>query len=551
MNILSRMNSAAGERGFDLTFENGPVSVHLIHNWPANALKVQTKSQVARDRWTHVFATYDGSSKAAGVRIFFDGIEQELEVQNDALSETIVAAVGFRIGRRSDSIPFVGMIDEVRIYSRALAAAEVAQLAGDGGLRELLAIDAKLRSREQRASIRAYYLATEDPEFSKKRKLRAAQLAKLAELKQSLPTAMVMQDQANPRDTFILMRGDYDKRGEKVAAGVPAVFPAFPEGAARNRLGMARWLADPQHPLTARVAVNRLWFQMFGSGLVETLEDFGSQGAWPSHPQLLDWLAVELIGSGWDLKAMLKLIATSATYQQSARAATPELLKADPENRLLARGPRSRLSAEMIRDHALAISGLLQRKVGGASVKPYQPPGLWSEVIVADDSYSGGAYKQDSGPDLYRRGVYTWWKRTCPPPALNTFDAPDREFCTIRRSRTNTPLQALVMLNDPTFIEAARVLAERMMKQGGATDRARVTFAFRLATSRTPKPEEVEILLGAYQKQLARMTAEPDRATKLLAVGESKPDATLATTELASWMTVVSMILNLDESISR
>lgn len=550
MNILSRMNSDAAERGFDLTFENGPVSLHLIHHWPANAIKVQTKATVSRNRWTHIFATYDGSSKAAGIRIYFDGLEQALEVQKDALTNTIVADVGFRIGRRTNSIPFVGMIDEMRIYSRALEPTEVSQLAGEGGLSELLAIDANNRTEEQREIIRSHYLTAEDPKFSIIKGLHAAQTAKLAEFKKSLPTAMVMEDQEKPRDTFVLMRGDYAKRGEKVAAGVPAMFPPLPKSAPRNRLAMAHWLTDPKHPLTARVAVNRLWFQMFGNGIVDTLEDFGSQGAWPTHPDLLDWLAVELIESGWDIKAMLKLITTSATYQQSARA-SPELLKLDPGNRLLARGPRFRMTAEMIRDHALAISGLLHRQLGGESVKPYQPPGLWTEVIVADDSYSGGAYKQDSGSALYRRGVYTWWKRTCPPPALNTFDAPDREFCTIRRTRTNTPLQALVMLNDPTFVEAARALAGRMMSEAGPTDEARATFAFRLATSRPPKPAELEILATAFRKNRARLAADPDRAPKLLAVGESKSDPAHDATELAAWMTVASMILNLDESISR
>jgi hypothetical protein len=550
MNILSRMRSGAGERGFDLTFENGPVSVHLIHDWPSNGIKVQTKSQITRDRWTHVFATYDGSSKAAGLRIFFDGTEQELDVQNDTLSDTILADAGFRIGGRTDSIPFIGRIDEVRVYSRALAPTEVAQLAADDGVTGLLAIDPDKRTDEERAAIRAHFLATEDPEFAALSQHHAAEVAKLELLKKGLPTAMVMQDQPEPRDTFVLMRGDYARPGEKVEAGVPSVFPPFPKGGPRNRLGLARWLADPRHPLTARVAVNRLWYQMFGTGIVETLEDFGSQGAWPTHPELLDWLAVEFTATGWNIKAMLKLIATSATYQQSARA-TPELLGADPENRLLARAPRIRLGAEMIRDHALAISGLLHSQIGGPSVKPYQPAGLWGEVIVADDSYSGGEYQQGSGADLYRRGVYTWWKRTCPPPALNTFDAPDREFCTIRRSRTNTPLQALVMLNDPTIVEASRALAQRMMNEGGATAEARATFAFRLATSRIPQPAEITILLAAYQNQHARLASDPGRATRLLAVGESQPDPTLDATELAAWMTVASMVLNLDESIGK
>lgn len=372
----------------------------------------------------------------------------------------------------------------------------------------------------------------------------------LEELQKTIPTAMVMRDQEAARDTFMLQRGDYDKPGAKVEPDVPAAFPPFPEGAPRNRLGLARWLTTREHPLTARVMVNRLWYQMFGQGIVETVEDFGSQGAWPSHPELLDWLAVEFAGGDWDIKKLLKLIAMSATYQQSSRT-TPEVLQRDPQNRLLARGPRFRLSAEMLRDQALAASGLLHTKIGGASVKPYQPAGLWEEIIVGSEDYSGGGYKQDHGTDLYRRGVYTYWKRTCPPPALNIFDAPEREFCTIRRSRTNTPLQALVLLNDPTFVEAARVLAERAMKEGGATPEARATFAFRRVTSRTPTPRELEVLLRIYRDQHARFTAAPDLAAQLLAIGEAKPDAAFAQADLAAWTTIASMILNLDEAINR
>ncbi|MEO1835668.1 MAG: DUF1553 domain-containing protein [Akkermansiaceae bacterium] len=550
MNILSKMDSAASARGFDLTFENGSVSVHLIHHWPDNGLKVQTKASAGFNRWTHVFATYDGTSKASGVRIYFDGVEQKLDVASDALSGTIATEVGFRIGARTEHIPFVGILDEVRVYGSRLTSSEVARLAGSDPLVELLAKNRGERSENEQNRLRQIYLEREDAEFKRLTSLQDEKEKEQQKLEAAVPTAMVMKDLEDPRDTFVLMRGDYDKPGEKVVANVPAALLPLPEGSPRNRLGLARWLTDPRHPLTARVAVNRLWHHMFGIGIVETQEDFGSQGAWPSHPDLLDWLAVEFVENDWDVKAMIKLIAQSAAYQQVPRA-TPTLLEADRENRLLARGPRSRLRAEMIRDHALATSGLLNRKVGGPSVKPYQPAGLWSEVIVADDSYSGGAYVQDKGEDLYRRGVYTWWKRTCPPPALSAFDAPDREFCTVQRKPTNTPLQALVMLNDPTFVEAARSLAERMMAQGGASTESRCGFAFRLATSRPPRPAELEILVGYYQKQRTRFGKDLQGATQVLAVGESPPNPALDITELAAWTTVASMILNLDESITR
>ena len=551
MNILSRMNSGNHSRGFDLTFERGPVSVHLIHQWPGNGLKVQTKAAIKLNQWTHVFATYDGSSKASGVAIYFNGVKQPLDIEKDNLSASIVADVEFRIGSRTNSIPFVGMLDDVRLYGSVLPQSQVALLVGNDLRDELLAIPTAQRSEAQHKQLRDIYLAEEDADFTRLAVLQRDQQAALKKVQKAVPTAMIMKDQEKMRSTFILARGEYDKPGEKVEAATPAAFGVLPAGAPRNRLGLARWLTNPRHPLTARVAVNRLWYQMFGTGIVETQEDFGSQGSWPSHPQLLDWLAVEYIESGWDSKAMIKLISMSATYQQSPRS-TPALRSVDPRNRLLARGPRSRLSAEMIRDHALAVSGFLTNQVGGPSVRPYQPAGLWTEVSVGGGTvHGGGRYIQQHGKDLYRRGIYTWWKRTCPPPALNTFDAPDREFCTVRRTPTNTPLQALVMLNDPTFVEAARGLAQRLLREAGTTVDARAAFAFRLATSRSPRPRELAILSAQYAKQHQRFEANKSAADQLLAIGESDPTAGLDTVELAAWTTVASIILNLDEAISR
>jgi hypothetical protein len=550
MNILSRMNSGNNSRGFDLTFEKGPVSVHLIHQWPGNGLKVQTKAAIKLNKWTHVFATYDGSGKASGVVLYFDGIKQPLDIKKDNLSASIVADVEFRIGSRSNSIPFVGMLDDVRLYGSVLPQSQVALLVGNDLRDELLAIPTAQRSEAQRKQLRDIYLEEEDSEFTRLAALQRDHQAALKKVQSAVPTAMIMKDQAEARSTFVLARGEYDKPGEKVEAATPAAFGVLPAGAPRNRLGLARWLTNPRHPLTARVAVNRLWHQMFGNGIVETQEDFGSQGSWPAHPQLLDWLAVDYIESGWDSKAMIKLITMSSTYQQSPRS-TPALRSVDPRNRLLARGPRSRLSAEMIRDHALAVSGFLTHQVGGPSVRPYQPAGLWAEVSVGSKAHSGGGYVQDRGKDLYRRGIYTWWKRTCPPPALNTFDAPDREFCTVRRTPTNTPLQALVMLNDPTFVEAARGLAQRLLREAGTTVEARAAFAFRLATSRSPRPRELAILTAQYAKQHQRFEANKSAADQLLAIGDSDPIAGLDTVELAAWTTVASIIINLDEAISR
>ncbi|MBV8807546.1 MAG: DUF1553 domain-containing protein, partial [Acidobacteriaceae bacterium] len=319
--------------------------------------------------------------------------------------------------------------------------------------------------------------------------------------------------------------------------------------APRNRLTLAKWLVDPGNPLTARVAVNHFWQLYFGLGIVKTSEDFGSQGDPPSNQELLDWLATEFVRTKWDVKAMQRLIVTSATYRQASKV-TPDLLERDPENRLLARGPRFRLPAEMIRDNALAISGLLNGKIGGPSVLPYQPKGLWEEMAFGGD-FSAQTYVQGHGEDLYRRSMYTFWKRSVPYPTLNTFDAPDREKCTARRTLTNTPLQALVLLNDPTYVEAARVLAQRDLKEGGSDENARVRYVFRLATDRDPTAQELGILDKLYEKEAAHYSADNKAAEKLLAVGESKPDASIRPSDLAAWTLVASTILNMDETITK
>jgi len=365
----------------------------------------------------------------------------------------------------------------------------------------------------------------------------------------TVPNAMVMQEMDVPRETAILGRGDYRNRGEVVTPGVPAVLPAMAKDMPADRLGLAKWLVDPGHPLTARVAVNRYWQMHFGTGLVKTAEDFGSQGDPPSHPALLDWLATEFMRTRWDVKAMQRLMVTSAAYRQSSHV-TPDLRERDPENRLLARGPRFRLPAEMVRDNALAASGLLVEKLGGPAVFPYQPKGLWEEIAFGD-VYSAQTYTPGHGQDLYRRSMYTFWKRTSPPPGLITFDAPDREKCTARRTVTNTPLQALVLLNDPTYVEAARVLAERMMNEGGADPARRIRYAFRLATAREPDAKEVQVLREIERAELAQYRRNKEAAAKLIGVGESKVDPKLDASELAAWTTVASTILNLDETITR
>jgi hypothetical protein len=418
-----------------------------------------------------------------------------------------------------------------------------------GKLREILARPASERSEAEAAELRDYYRKNVSP-LVKKMSLELAELEKQqAELEKQIPTAMVMQEMPQPRDTFLLIRGQYDKPGEKVEPGVPAVLPPLPSNAPRNRLGLARWLVDPGHPLTSRVIVNRYWQMYFGTGLVRTSEDFGLQGEWPSHPQLLDWLATEFISSGWDVKHMQRLIVTSATYRQ-ASTMTGELTARDPDNRLLARGPRFRLQAEFIRDQALAASGLLNGAIGGPSVYPYQPPGLWEELAFGKE-FTAQSYVQSHGQDLYRRSMYTFWKRTVPPATMSTFDAPDRETCTVRRLRTNTPLQALVLMNDPTYIEAARKLAERVLTVADSSNDGRIELAFRLLLARRPKPRERDVLRSIYEQQLTVYRRDKEGAAKLLSVGESSRNSELDTAELAAWTTVVSAIINLDETITK
>jgi hypothetical protein len=352
---------------------------------------------------------------------------------------------------------------------------------------------------------------------------------------------------ATPRDSFVLLRGQYDKPGDKVAPGVPAFLPPLPAGQPANRLTLARWLVDPANPLTARVAVNRYWQTYFGIGLVKTAEDFGAQGEAPSHPELLDWLAAEFVRSGWDVKAMQRLIVTSATYRQASQTSAALRVR-DPENRLLARGPRVRLAAEMIRDQALAVAGLLQDKMGGPAVKIYQPEGLWEQL----SAFQGRKlFERAKGPDLWRRSVYAYWKRTVPPPSLTIFDAPTREFCVVRRQASSTPLQALALLNDEMYIEAARKFAERMIKEGGATPGARLAWAFRVAASRPASSAEIAVLERGLAQRLAQYRAAPAAAERLLAAGDSPRDSQLDAVELAAYTTAAGVILNLDEVITR
>jgi len=426
-------------------------------------------------------------------------------------------------------------------------------------LRKALKTETAKRTKAQQEEVSKFFrentnnpARTADSALQKERK-------SLEDFRGQIPTSMIMKELPKPREARILMRGEYDKPGDKVERGLPAVLPPLPAGAANNRLGLAQWLVSPEHPLTSRVWVNRTWERLFGTGIVKTTENFGSQADWPTHLDLLDWLACEFMqptvlpnvngvpAQKWDMKAMQKLVVTSATYRQ-ATTVLPAVLEKDPENRFYARGPRFRLHAEAIRDQALAISGLLVEKVGGPSVRPYMPNGVWDETSVYGNLRN---YKPDTGEGLYRRTLYTIWKRTAAPPSLLLFDSATREICVVKRSRTNTPLQALSLLNEVTYIEAARRLGERMMKEGGATPEDRIVWAFRYATARKPTPEETVVLVKGLQSRIARYKADAEMAKKLITQGSSKPDETLDPAELAAYTTTANVLLNLDEVVTR
>jgi hypothetical protein len=403
------------------------------------------------------------------------------------------------------------------------------------------------RTDAQKAELTKLFTDTNDTPVKQAEKIIVAKKKERDGIKSNAPTTMVMKEIAQPRAAHILKRGEYDKKGDAVERGLPAALPPMPAGAPMNRLGFAQWLVSGEHPLTARVWVNRAWERFFGTGLVRTSENFGSQAEWPSHPELLDWLATEFVRLKWDMKAMQKTIVMSATYRQSARS-TPTLIERDPDNRLLARGPRFRLTGEALRDQALAVSGLLVEKVGGPSVKPYMPPAVWDETSVYGDMRG---YKSDTGEGLYRRSLYTIWKRTAAPPSMLIFDSATREICTVKRSRTNTPLQALSLLNEITYVEAARRLAERMLTEGGATTEDRITWGFRRATSRRPDPTDLKVLTNGVEQRLVQFRQNAESAKQLLAFGESKPLVTLDSAELAAYSVAANVILNLDEVITR
>jgi len=551
----SRAWTDAASRGYQLLIEYGQLSASLIHFWPGNAIRIRTQRQVPTGQWVHVAVTYDGSSRADGLKIFVDGSSEPCKVVRDHLFKNITYGEGdiaqksgeahnLTLAQRFRDRGFKdGLIDELKIFNRELASLEVAQLFDGSALDRLLAMPASERSDEQTRSLLEYYLHRHSAEY-------AESLSTLREFRQrrseridSIPEIMVMHDLPTPRPTFLLSRGAYDAPADAVQPNTPASLTVSDTHRPPNRLGMAQWLTDPGHPLTARVAVNRFWQAMFGHGLVATPEDFGSQGQLPSHPELLDWLTQRFIDSGWDVKALFKLMAMSATYRQSANC-SEEQRAADPGNVLLAHGSRYRLSAEMIRDGLLLTSGLLVEKLGGPPVKPYQPPGLWKEKGKI-------AYQRDEGANSHRRSLYTYWKRTSPPPAMMTLDAAKRDVCVAKRQTTATPLQSLVLLNGPQYVEISRALAQRAMLEGDNTLDGRITFVFRALTSRRPTSQELQVLTQLYQEQLLEFQARPADAEEFLDIGDHRRDESLAPAELAAMTVLAETVLNLDATVTK
>lgn len=543
---------ANGYRGYELLIrDDGKLAGLMSHTWPANAIEVHSRDKIPIGEWVHLTMVYDGSSRAKGLHLFLNGKQLELDIKTDHLKRSILSygkdklSTGhpgnLQIGKRGTNFAETldhSLVDEFSVFDRQLSALEIKVLYGASD--PIFSLSEKGKEED----LLDFYLLNLNQDFQKGlhqlTQLRGEENAILS----AQPEVMVMGEREEPRATFILDRGSYDAPTNEVFPGTPKAVMAFPDDLPRNRLGLAKWVIHKDNPLTARVAVNRYWQMMFGKGLVASSDDFGNQGDFPSHPELLDWLAVQFMESGWDLKELLKLMVTSGTYQQSS-SLNDELKEKDPGNVWLARGPSYRMPAEMIRDNALAASGLLVKEFGGRSVKPYQPKGLWKELATANVR----EYVQDTGKNLYRRGLYTIWKRSSPPPSMINFDASDKYNCTVERQKTNTPLQALVLMNDPQYLEAARILAEKMLTSGGDELQNQIRYGFRAMTSRSPDPVELTILEGLYLAELANFSETPAAADSLLKVGEYNRNPNLPKEKVAALSLVASTLINYDEAI--
>lgn len=534
-----------GYNGFELLLEDGRLRWMAAREWPGCCIAVRSKETIPVNEWTHVCVTYDGSSRAAGLKFYLNGNEAPVEIVRDQLTRNCGSASAFTFGERVRDNGFRnGAVDDIRIYQRPVTPIEVAALNSEKPLAEC--ITATARDATGLEKLRAYFASAVDPETraaSQNLKSAHRSLRQAIDPVREIP---VMREMAEPRPAYVLSRGDYTQAtGDPLARAVPVALPPFPKDQPINRLGLARWLTAPEHPLTARVQVNRVWQQFFGRGLVATTENFGLQGELPSHPELLDWLARDFVSHGWDVKRLCKMIVLSSSYGQDSKVPA-ELRKKDPANILLARGPVKRLSGEQLRDQALALSGLLHPEIGGPPVKPYLPDSATWRVLnnfLPD-------YVRDKAPNIYRRSLYTYWRRTAPPPGMLAFDVPGREVCTVRRQQTNTPLQPLVTLNDPQFVEAARGMAIRMIREGGADFTTRVKWLFRETLDREATEEELRILAELHSEQGGIFTMEPAKAEAFLKFGDLPPPPDIPPVDLAAATVIASALLNLDETIT-
>lgn len=550
--IVGRMINNNPYRGWDVWQNGTEYAAHLIDTWTGNAVKVATVgNRVKQGKWQHVLVTWDGSGTPDGLKIYVDGVQAETRfeantIKKDANTKTTTPLlIG---GRSAGTSPFVGYVQDFVLYQRKLDSHEITNIANLGPLRMALETPAEKRTKEINNILFEHYLLNHDAAYlDAEKKLEQLKNEKEAIQNRSPITHVQVEKDSKPM-TNILMRGAYDKPGEEVIAAPPEAFHDMPEGAPANRLGLARWVVDPDNPLTTRVTVNRFWQQLFGQGIVATTEDFGVMGTPPSNQELLDWMAVEFRESGWDVKKFFKMLLMSSTYRQ-ATTITPEKLEKDRDNSLLSRGPRFRMDAEMVRDYALSACGLINRDMYGPSSKPYQPNNMWNIVgLPGGDTRN---YVQDKGDDIYRRSLYTFWKRMSPPPNLEAFNAPNREVCTVRRERTNTPLQALVTLNDPQFFEAARMLAENALRNGDGDQAKTLGYIAEKTLCRPLKQQEVEIIAENLDLYTAHYKSNVDDAKKLISVGDSKVDETLDPAQLAAYTMICNQVLNLDEVLNK
>ena len=548
--VVARMDVGSSYRGWDVWVQGRRVGMHLVHAWPEDGLKVVASDQLKPDTWTRVTVTYDGSGTAEGVKIFYDGRPQKPKVENNKLKRnTIRTEVPLVIGGRSRGATAHGVgLASLAIWDRLLSPSEVEGVSRREALLDLVQLPPAER-KQAAGRLYDWWLERIDGPHREAAAAVAALEREQAEIRKRGTVAHVMNEKPGMPKAHVLHRGEYDQRRDEVGADTPDMLPSFPADLPRNRLGLARWLLAAEHPLTARVTVNRFWQEVFGAGLVQTPGDFGITGDLPSNQPLLDWLAVDFREHGWDVKRLFRQMLTSAAYRQSA-ATTPGKLAKDGANRLLSRGPRFRMDAEMVRDSALAASGLLVQKLGGPSVKPYQPEGVWEAVSMGGNT---NRYVPDTGDALYRRSLYWFWKRSAPPASLEIFNAPSRENCTVKRERTNTPLQALVTLNDTQFVEAARALADRALADSALAesgDDARIDFLARRLLARPFTPVETAVVRRSLTTLVDWYAAHPEEAGRLVAVGESKP-ATTDTVQLAGWTMLANQLMNLDEFLCK